>query len=692
MSGPKEPPSTLTPSDLREIAWGAEHGLLEGRRNRAVLKAIGVGAGTPWMKAMLLEDVQGLRMRGIQGELEPFREPQLHEGELLLGMSSLGNQIRVPRQTPASGMLVMMPSGQGKTNFFRFLLPQFPTNDVAVWIFEQEKTESRHLLPFFPPGERGLVIVRPQTSKYEPMHPGNSDRRSHLTNVATVITQGFDLGERSHAVIYQICDALFEKFGSWNNGRVDAHPNYFDVYEGVKTTRGIMPAVRESILDRMAPTLLWMKPWRLGWSPADLSSHSICFEMTAAPKSLKHIIPESLIRTVFQAEIEKGAVNAPLRLVVVFEDAQAYVQQSLNGMMTPLDIAAGTVRGAGLGVGVSCQTLEGFSKSLIPNLTGFRMMGRPGSNDDAFRMGSNLGLDREAIEWTKTGAGHGVYVANTNQWPHAFVNRIPLIPLQRHVSDEEADASVSALDHLKTIPAEEYANWKPHYVIHIRTPLDQDEQPATNGTTAGTILRKDELDYLVSIAKEPFLKVTERDQVLGLAKSKGDRLRKALIAQGLLNAVAINPGGGRGRRFKLLGLTKAGNEQLRAFGVSVPSGRGRGGLAHQWWANEIVTWLRSKKLAPVVEDESRGVRVDVAVLTSRGSLAIEVETSPGHELENIRKDLGAGFQEVVCLAKSDEQARTVEERVIGELSQSEVSRVRIGCLTEYRSLLDNVVS
>ena len=692
MSEPEEPPSNLTPSILRQIAWGAEHGLLESRWNRAALRAVRLDVADPWMEAMLLEGVQELRVKEILGELKPFREPQLDDGELVLGASSLGRPIRVPLQTPSSGMLLVMPSGEGKTNFLRFFLQQLAANDVAVWIFDQAKPESRHLAPFFPPGDRGLVTLRPQNNKYDPMHPGDCDLRRHITNLSNVLGRGLGLGERSQAVIYQVCDYLYQKFGNWE-GRTDAWPCLFDVYEIVKATPGILPAVRESILDRMIPMLLEMKPWRLGWSPTDIARHSVCFEMAAAPESLKHVISESLIFTVFQAAIEQGAVNAPLKLFVAFDDAQAYAQEDPSGRMTSLDIAAGTIRSAGIATCISVQTMEGVSRKLVPNLNGLKLMGRPGSNYDAGRLGSDMSFDREQIEWAKQGLAPGIYAARTNQWPKPFLLHVPWIPISHHVTDEEVEESVKALDHLKTIPAEEYEDWRPNYIIRV-PPVSKNENepgkpPSANGGNSRARASKEELDYLESVATSVFMGATQRDESLGITSWKGNKIRGQLLKKCLVSVVAISPGG-RGRTFKLLELTEHGEQFLKSYGIRIPNGRGRGSVEHQWWAWRISKWLTEKGIASTIEDESLGARVDIAVETEQGMIAIEVETSRGHEMENISKDLEAGFSKVVSLLKNANQADKLRAKVVKELP-TKIPQVHVGNLTEYAEILEPLV-
>lgn len=90
----------------------------------------------------------------------------------------------------------------------------------------------------------------------------------------------------------------------------------------------------------------------------------------------------------------------------------------------------------------------------------------------------------------------------------------------------------------------------------------------------------------------------------------------------------MNPGG-RGERFKLLELTQPGRELLAAYGVTPVSGHGLGGVAHQWWVHSIATWLSERGFRAAVEDDSRGVRVDLGFAVGKETVAVEVEMTDG---------------------------------------------------------------
>ncbi len=157
------------------------------------------------------------------------------------------------------------------------------------------------------------------------------------------------------------------------------------------------------------------------------------------------------------------------------------------------------------------------------------------------------------------------------------------------------------------------------------------------------------LDYLSLTASAPFLTVRERNEALSLSAWRGNAVKDEILQRGLAREVAINPGG-RGERFKLLELTAEGRTLLSRFSVALPAGYGRGGIAHQWWANRIASWLALQGMEPIVEDASSGARVDLAFRAGTERIALEIELSDRHVVENVRKDTEAGFDRIVILA------------------------------------------
>ncbi|MFP3939500.1 MAG: helix-turn-helix domain-containing protein [Thermoanaerobaculia bacterium] len=210
-------------------------------------------------------------------------------------------------------------------------------------------------------------------------------------------------------------------------------------------------------------------------------------------------------------------------------------------------------------------------------------------------------------------------------------------------------------------------------------------RPAREEKPPAPTLKKDELDYLELVAREPFLGVRERNARLGLSAWKGQRLKKALIEEGLVREVAVHPGG-RGQRFLLLETTQTGREILASYGIRVGAGRGRGGLAHQWWVRRIADWLEERGVSAVVEDDTRGARVDLSFSSESGPVAVEVEMGEGHAVENVRKDLEAGYSEVVVLFDDPQIMERIRERLSTEYGEKSLG-VHLSDLRDFEAAL-----
>ncbi|HEX4961394.1 MAG TPA: helix-turn-helix domain-containing protein [Thermoanaerobaculia bacterium] len=191
---------------------------------------------------------------------------------------------------------------------------------------------------------------------------------------------------------------------------------------------------------------------------------------------------------------------------------------------------------------------------------------------------------------------------------------------------------------------------KPAREAPLPPPAIQEETAAKprGGAAREREVDKLTLDYLALVAASPFLTVRERNRELGLSAWRGQRLKSVILGRGLAREVAINPGG-RGERFKLLDLTAEGRALLARYGVPVATGHGRGGIAHQWWAERIASWLAARGEDSEIEDASSGARVDLTFALGAERVAVEIEMGDGHVAENVRKDLDAGYGRVVCL-------------------------------------------
>ena len=429
------------------------------------------------------------------------------------------------------------------------------------------------------------------------------------------------------------------------------------------------------------------------------------------PRELvNHVFLESTLWAVLQREMVEGSFNSPLDLIMFFDDGQRLFdsvqpnersddfQYGTIGEMNPMEEVASVIRGGGKGLAVATQSMFGLSRRLTPNLA-TKIMGRSSSFSDALRLGQDMGMNREQIENCQKRLKPGMFVVQVSEgdWREPCLISVPLLNMPNVVSDEEAAESVKALDRIPVVPAPEYENWQPQHIINAIT-LMKKKRKDSQGDESSTPrdpnapLPMERLEYLKSIARKPFLNATQRDDSEGVTASKGNNIRKKLIDRGLVAPISINPGSGRGRSFQLMELTEEGLDLMRQFGVKPSAGHGRGRLAHRWWVHTISEWLNSQGVKSVIEDESLGARVDIAATIGNQKIAIEVEMSRGHELENVKKDLQAGFSQVVSLVEEPAAVERVEAKLRQELGVAADGRLRVGCLKDYRDVVSLVLT
>ena len=133
---------------------------------------------------------------------------------------------------------------------------------------------------------------------------------------------------------------------------------------------------------------------------------------------MKQVLLEPILYSLLQHEIEKGLVNAPMSLFVGFEDSQRFFDaQGVSGDITPIDELAGIVRGTGKGLAVIVQTMNGLSRKLVPNLA-TKIMGRMGSQEDYARLGADLAMSREQLDWARRRLKPGQFIVQVSEGEH----------------------------------------------------------------------------------------------------------------------------------------------------------------------------------------------------------------------------------------------------------------------------------
>lgn len=517
-------------SVFSDIVYGEQRDAFGDETSRRAVRAWTLGARTDWLAGIIRGRASRVRMDEALGKRRPFRRARLDSGDLLLGedLASPDSAVRLDPQVLRTSCLIGGNAGSGKTLLLAWILLQLARLGCVVWGVEMYKTELRHLVPLFERLGRPLAVLRHADWKHNLMDAGRLDPRLYISLAVDLLCRVLDLPGRARSIVLQACHALYRKFSVFQ-GRTDAFPTLFDLYEWVKKAPGLNAAAREAILDRLGSLLMALTPkvaaYRRGFDPIALSKHSCVMELRGTSEAAKQILLYPTIHALFQYEVQRGVVAGRLSQVVALEDSQRFLDTSEHiggAQIDPLGELLSVTRSSGKALLVNAQSMQGISRRLTPNL-GLKIMARMGTHADYRQLGSDLGLNAEQLAHAKR-LRPGEFIGQAPVgWPEPFLFKAPFLRIRPTVSDNEAAQTLSALASLHTVPAEEFADWHPDHVVDLGVRPDE-----------GSELSEEGRRYLRLVVEQPGQKARFYAKNLGMNGSRSAKVRRRLVELGLV--------------------------------------------------------------------------------------------------------------------------------------------------------------
>lgn len=197
---------------------------------------------------------------------------------------------------------------------------------------------------------------------------------------------------------------------------------------------------------------------------------------------------------------------------------------------------------------------------------------------------------------------------------------------------------------------------------------------------AESALSGDEIIYLLSVYEHEFLTVTRRAEMLGLSSYTNDKRKKNLISKELIEEYTVNLGSSAKGIVKLTHLTEKGH---LAIGKKPKHERKHQCSHEHWfWQRAIKIFYGRKGRRVEIEYSLNNKNADVAVFDPDGIIAVEVELSPNNALQNIQRNLDAGFIYVFCMCRNNSVLKSVAEKLNSILDESKKPKVHLGLLHE----------
>ena len=204
---------------------------------------------------------------------------------------------------------------------------------------------------------------------------------------------------------------------------------------------------------------------------------------------------------------------------------------------------------------------------------------------------------------------------------------------------------------------------------------------------SGRLTEEEEM-LLSDIHTHKFSGITSRYKRLGVHPEKGTRTKDGLIEKGIVKECPITVDR---KNFIFLIPTSKGIEALERMGITELEfwTEANESFKHKLFQNAVKnTFIADGWDAIVEQPRPKGGFVDVAAYDKNrvSSIAVEITLRPDNVVENVRKDLEAGFGEVriVCEhEKAEEQCYSALKEVFPEKLSGEVLFRPIGCFKEH---------
>lgn len=161
------------------------------------------------------------------------------------------------------------------------------------------------------------------------------------------------------------------------------------------------------------------------------------------------------------------------------------------------------------------------------------------------------------------------------------------------------------------------------------------------------------IKFLVDINTYPLSSLTERYKRLKINPRKGNNIKHSLLLQ---NFVFLKKIITRNGWIALMQLTEKGKAILRDNGYEVKEERE--GIEHKFWKYKIAQYYKARGYKVEIEQENNG-KTDIVIENGNRKVAIEIETGNSDILDNIERNLKAGFDEIVVIATN----KSAEEKI-----------------------------
>ncbi|MBI4716554.1 MAG: hypothetical protein HY763_02010 [Planctomycetes bacterium] len=480
------------------------------------------------------------------------RAPRRTQGDLIWGWGK-GVAFRTPVNLLCRHILITGQSGSGKTNLIYWLLVQLVrlVPDLGVWVFETRRREFRRLGPLLQPAGVDVQVIRPEFYRAGVLAPPvGVDPRVWAPVSADSNTHALGLPPTARFALRRGIGDLYQRMNVFGGGRA---PTLRELEEYIRS-RGpdyCHPASRLAILEKLGSLLATSGACFESAEPCPvdrLARMVLVFELDSLPFAAQNLIILHLLLARFHGQVARNQINSSLSTLVVFDEASRFFSQrfeaSFHEGLPPLSEAVTQIRTSGTGIVAGCQSTSDLSRTLVSG-SAVKLLGVCGDFEDYQAMGRHMGMDAPERTYAQRMLRTGFMVIQVTDGPDREPCLIGThcVPLPPAVTDDEVERS--AVDWDRRSAEEAAVESRPQRVT------------ASKIAIAAPRLDAESRRFLTAVYEHPQEPSTAYARLAGLSPSKAIRIRRSLVAAGLLREQRIDSGR-RGGQQILLEIQPAG--------------------------------------------------------------------------------------------------------------------------------------
>ena len=627
---------------------------------------------------------------------EPNPPRQQSAGQINLGfVKGTENPFGLLLDEIGEHTLISGRSGSGKTTLIYIILAQLAKNNIPFWSFDF-KQDYRHISKF-----TDTLVFNWHNFRFNPLRPPEGvDPKIWMQAFTNVFSQVYWLLSGTKAILLEHIDRLYRDYRVFEGS--DVYPSMLDLAECLKQRKlerkyGRETGFWESAKNRLDEVLLsfsGMFDCDKGFSLTELLENNVVFELEGLLTENQSFIINIILRSVFQYRITKGQ-RGHFRHVFLFDEAKSVFDKNREftkelGINEVAQFTA-TIREFGEGLVVSDQMPAKLGDMIKGNVHTVICMSQSGA-ENIIEMSKALGLSKEQTESLrnlqsdKVGKVFEAVVRMSGRWTQPFVIQMMQLPPELLNKDVDSESVAEFMaPHLERLSSSIVPRTPYQEILtgikkeEVREAAKQREEFIERTEEKKAVDENQLIQILTNIKEHPFIEQKSRIEMLGLTGSAStvNKLFKELVDRGFVVPHKIGLGRGKGVRI-LYEMTDAGMKFARIKPFTIP---GRSGFPHKFWQHTIKAFYEKQGLKADIEKRLGLKNVDVCVKDGKNLIAVEVELSPDHLIDNIMKDLDSGCNQVVVCCPNKKMMANYRKRV-NEHDESLLEKIEFRVLSE----------